>query len=148
MVKVINNEKMSIVANLAFALLTKHNLNNWTFRFDHAKSRAGLCICEKKIISLSIYYVEVSSTEQIQNTILHEIAHALVGHRQGHNHIWRAKALEIGSDARRCHDQLFVVPKWVMQCPNGCFSIFRHRKKRHLLCKSCHIPVVYEMNNV
>ena len=143
-----DNMSMLDVPNIAHELFKKYNLKDWSFQLDHAKSRAGLCIYNKKIISLSRYYVGVSSLKEIKNTILHEIAHALVGHIHGHDHVWKAKALEIGCDGRRCHNKVFLDPKWIMQCPNGCFKIPRHRKKKHLICKSCEVSVEYLLNNV
>ena len=139
---------MRDVFQIAYELIYKHNLIGWSFRFDNAKSRAGLCIYKKKIISLSSYYVKAADLEEIINTILHEIAHAIVGPSHGHDSVWRAKALAIGCDAKRCHNLSFIVPYWVMKCPNGCFKIPRHRKKKQLICKSCNTPVIYVQNNV
>lgn len=38
----------------------------------------------------------------IRDTILHEIAHALVGPNHCHDLVWKAKCLEIGATPRRC----------------------------------------------
>ena len=64
-----------------------------------------------------------ASVDHITDTILHEIAHALVGPRHGHNAIWRQKAREIGCTAMRCHNLTFSAAKWMMMCPNGCFAV-------------------------
>ena len=45
------------------------------------------------------------------DTILHEMAHALVGQVHGHDAVWQAQVL--GCSGRRCHDvQLAFLEKW------------------------------------
>ena len=62
---------------LALSLMRKHGLSHWEFGFDRAKRRFGACNFSKKRISLSKYLTEVNEIEQVRDTILHEIAHAL-----------------------------------------------------------------------
>ena len=143
-----NKAKMQSFSNTAYTLLEMYDLNDWSFRFDHAKSRAGSCINNKKIISLSSHFARVATLEEIRNTLLHEIAHALVGHCHGHDYVWKAKAFEIGCNAKRCYNKQFFKPKWIMFCPNGCFKFTRHRKNKKLICKLCKVAVNYEQNNV
>lgn len=136
------------ISDFAYQLLAQHGLENWSFRFDKAKLRAGMCDYSKKVISISEIYARTASQSQIENTLLHEIAHALVGHSNGHNAVWKSKALEIGCDGKRCHNLFFSLPRWKMYCPKGCFSTHRHRRKENLICKFCHCPVFYSNNNV
>ena len=75
------------ISHVAYQLFSQHGLENWSFRFDHAKSRAGMCDYSKKVISISRRYARTASQSQIKNTLLHEIAHALVGHSHGHDAI-------------------------------------------------------------
>ena len=42
------------------------------------------------------HYVRHADIDHIRDTILHEIAHALVGPCHGHDAVWRQKAREIG----------------------------------------------------
>ena len=128
-------------------LMQKHNLTDWTFRFDNAKRRGGLCNYRKKEISLSIGFCNKASYDEIVNVCLHEIAHALVGPGHHHNAVWRAKAKEIGCTAERCHRVEFTEPKYIIRC-NACKTEFkRHRmnaRLRHRLstnkgtCRRCH----------
>ena len=136
------------ISDVAYQLFSQHGLENWSFRFDHAKSRAGMCDYSKKVISISRRYARTASQSQIENTLLHEIAHALVGHSHGHDASWKSKALEIGCDGKRCHNLVFSTPKWKMHCPKGCFSAPRHRRKENLMCGICHSPVLYSSNDV
>ena len=94
-------------------------------------------------ISLSRHYVRHAEEAHIRDTILHEIAHALVGPRHGHDAVWRRKAREIGCTANRCHTLNFASEPWIMRCPNGCFETGRHRRKAGLVCATCRTPVEF-----
>jgi predicted SprT family Zn-dependent metalloprotease len=87
---------------LAKDLMNQHGLHYWNFKFDNAKRRLGLCSYSNRTISLSKHLTLLNELPRVKNTILHEIAHALVGCNNGHNWIWRQKAIEIGCDGNRC----------------------------------------------
>ena len=91
-------------SKLAIELIDKHGLLNrgWHFAFDRANRRFGSCQYYRKRITLSKFLTELNSEQEVRNTILHEIAHALTP-GQHHNHIWRAKAKEIGCTGDRCY---------------------------------------------
>ena len=134
---------LRVAIDLATKLMNAHGLAGWRIKLDHARRRAGQCDYTNKIISLSRLYVRHADIDHIRDTILHEIAHALVGPRHGHDAVWRQKAREIGCSAARCHSLSFARAKWVMTCPNGCFSVERHRKKSGLVCASCKSAVEF-----
>ena len=135
--------ELSGVRLLADRLLNEHELfeKGWSFSFDRAKRRAGSCKFSKKEITLAKAYAEQEDLKEIKNTILHEIAHALVGPRHGHNEIWKQKALEIGCDAERCHYVVFSKPKYKLTCINRCFEVARYRVNQNFLhsriCSKC-----------
>ena len=134
---------LGMAIDLATELMDAHGLVGWRIKLDHARRRAGQCDFTNKTISLSRLYVRHADIDHIRDTILHEIAHALVGPRHGHDTVWRQKAREIGCTATRCHDMSFARARWVMKCPNGCFSVERHRKKSGLVCASCRSAVEF-----
>ena len=134
---------LRMAIDLATKLMDAHGLVGWRIKFDHARRRAGQCDYTNKTISLSRLYVRHAGIDHIRDTILHEIAHALVGPRHGHDAVWRQKAREIGCTAARCHNLSFARARWVMTCPNGCFSVERHRKKSGLVCASCKSAVEF-----
>ena len=136
---------LGMAIDLATELMDDHGLVGWRIKLDHARRRAGQCDYTNKIISLSRLYVRHADIDHIRDTILHEIAHALVGPRHGHDAVWRQKAREIGCTATRCHDLSFARARWVMTCPNGCFSVERHRKKSGLVCASCKSAVEFHV---
>ena len=134
---------LGMAVDLATKLMDAHGLVGWRIKLDHARRRAGQCDYTNKTISLSRLYVRHADIDHIRDTILHEIAHALVGPRHGHDAVWRQKAREIGCTAKRCHSISFARAKWMMTCPKGCFSVERHRKKAGLVCASCKSAVEF-----
>jgi predicted SprT family Zn-dependent metalloprotease len=93
----------------AFELMKKHGLvaMGWTFKFDNAKSRFGVCRYRSRVIGLSAPLTLLNDEAQVVDTILHEIAHALTP-RHHHDAVWRAKAIEIGCNGERCYSSADV----------------------------------------
>jgi predicted SprT family Zn-dependent metalloprotease len=112
---------------LAVGLMRRHGLVGWRLVFDNAKTRAGICRAVPKEIGLSRVLTVLHSEAEVTDTILHEIAHALVGPDHGHDAVWRAEALAIGCSATRCVSSSAPKPAgpWVGTCPFG------HRTTRH-----------------
>ncbi|MEO7753136.1 MAG: SprT-like domain-containing protein [Terracoccus sp.] len=124
---------------LAVALLARHGLSSWTFRFDRAKTRAGACHGRDRVISLSRHVTLLHDEAEVRDTILHEIAHALAGPGHGHDEVWRAAAQSIGGSGLRCvsPDAPRVEGPWQGRCPAG-HTATRHRAPtRVLLCRRC-----------
>ena len=97
--------KLETAYQLANELMVQHNLSiaGWKFEFDNAKRRFGCCKYRTKRITLSASLTKLNSEDKVKNTILHEIAHALVGYSHGHDWVWQRKAIEIGCDGQRCY---------------------------------------------
>jgi predicted SprT family Zn-dependent metalloprotease len=107
---------------MALDLMRYHRLAGWTFRFDRSLTRLGYTQHGPKIFSLGRYATEVNSEEAVLGTIVHEIAHALVGARHGHDEVWRAKAIELGHSGKRCGTiAVKATPKAVVLC-KSCMS--------------------------
>ena len=94
--------RLEYTEKLARKLMKEHNLTDWSFEFDNAVVRFGCCKYSKKLFSLTKELVLINNRKEIKDTILHEIAHALVGSGNGHNWVWKNKALEIGCNGERC----------------------------------------------
>ena len=71
--------------DLANQLFVKHSLINYSFGFDRAVRRAGQCDFRARRITISKHLVNNCTLEEIEQVILHEIAHALVGKGAGHS---------------------------------------------------------------
>ena len=121
-------------------LLRKHGLRDWSACMDDSTSRAGACKYNNKQISLARLFIRNASEQDILDAILHEIAHALAGFEHHHDAVWRRIAREIGCTGERCHNIVFSPPRWIVQCPNGCFTNTRNRRIRGVVCKKCNQP--------
>lgn len=94
-------------------LSIKNNLVGWKFEWKKRRNpfnAAGTCHYRSKTIKLQPNFVEWNTDEEIVNTILHEIAHALMP-RHGHNKFWRRKAVEIGCTGMRCYSKKVIRKK-------------------------------------
>ena len=132
---------------LCESLMAQHGLVGWSFTFHHRRRSLGTCNYTLRTIFLSKVLVPVTTLEEVRNTILHEIAHALTP-GQHHNHVWRRKAIEIGCTGTRCFDyteaQKSVVSKlakYKAVCVNG-HEHFKHRmpkSKRWCIIDTCRL---------
>jgi predicted SprT family Zn-dependent metalloprotease len=124
---------------LALGLMAQHGLAGWRLVFDNAKTRAGVCRSDRKEIGLSRALTRLHSPAQVADTMLHEIAHALVGARHGHDKVWRATALRIGSSGARCvpEDAPRVDGAWVGVCPAGHRRTAHRSPQRVRSCRQC-----------
>ena len=132
--------------NLARSEMDKYGLCDWKLELDYAKVRAGACHFTEKKISFSRHFLKNADQLNINDTILHEIAHALVGPKHGHNRVWKNMAKKIGCSAKRCHTLEFSEYKWIRFCTNYCWEQKVHRRKLNLICKKCGLPVKYQQN--
>jgi predicted SprT family Zn-dependent metalloprotease len=131
------------VRDLANELMTKHGLIaiGWRLGFDSAKRRCGLCSYRKKVISLSVYTCFRMPLSEVEDTIKHEIAHALVGPGHNHDWVWKAKAREIGAKPDRCSSIEVERPtgKYVAHC--SCSTHYLYRRPKYDLssyrCAKC-----------
>jgi predicted SprT family Zn-dependent metalloprotease len=123
----------------AHALIDLHLDPSWTFRFDNAKTRAGLCNYTEKRISVSRYLAAKYQDDEIHQVLLHEVAHAIAGTRAGHGAKWKAIAADLGYQGKRLHDGAIAdeLAPWVGQCPAGHVHYRYRRPARPLACGRC-----------
>ena len=81
---------------LAESKIAQYLDSEWSFAFNNHKRSHGICNYKKKEIQLSRNSALHESMDKVLDTILHEIAHAMVGPEAGHGPIWRNVALVIG----------------------------------------------------
>lgn len=114
---------------VAYCLMNRYALEGWSFGFDNAKNRCGYCQHGRKRITLSRHFVQMNDESDVRDTILHEIAHALVGPGHGHGRVWQRQAMMIGAKPERCATDV-VMPKGNVEglCASGC--PVRHTRHR------------------
>ena len=123
----------------ANALIRLHLDPSWTFGFDSAKRRVGACNYASKRITVSRYLVPLLDDDEIHQTLLHEVAHALTGAEVGHGPEWQRIARELGydGDVRHPGPGAIEIAPWVGRCPNG-HETYRFREPdRHSSCGKC-----------
>jgi len=104
----------------------------WSARFDDAVTRFGACSSTRKRISLSRRLSALNDEDEVVDTILHEIAHALAFEAHGedcnHDARWKAICRRIGARPAACYDEAQVTPvpgAWnLVHCETA--EVFRH----------------------
>ncbi|MDR1265150.1 MAG: SprT-like domain-containing protein [Propionibacteriaceae bacterium] len=119
--------------------LVAAHLPRWSFDLDQARARVGCCHYADHKITLSRHLVVHLSAAEVDQALLHEIAHALAGHRAGHGPQWRRAAARLGYTGRRT----VAVPaarlqaRWLARCPHG-HEYRRHRRPSTVAyCRPC-----------
>jgi predicted SprT family Zn-dependent metalloprotease len=123
-------------------------LENWKMDFDTARRRAGCCSYRDRTIYLSGYFAAMNGRAAIEATLRHEIAHAKVGPRHGHDAVWQEMAVRCGVAPARCYDHSafeahieakVVMPegRFKLTCPKCGRSIRQHRPRRNVACGKC-----------
>jgi len=87
---------------IAESLVRYHLSKEWTIRMNGRLLKTfGQCNHLTKVINLSKKLTINEIEDSVIDTILHEIAHALVGSGHGHGKVWINMALSIGCAAKR-----------------------------------------------
>ena len=127
---------------LAVSLMEHHGLflKGYRFEWDNAKRRFGSCSYTNKIISMSRPLAILRAEENVRNTILHEIAHALCPD-SGHGREWKLMAMAVGARPVRCGNAaaegVAIKGKWTGICPAG-HTVSRFRQPKRLIsCAQC-----------
>lgn len=74
----------------------------WRCNFTKVDRYIAACDHTNKRIIISIPHLNARSEAELLDTIMHEMAHAVVGHGQGHGAIWQKKAIELGAKPIPC----------------------------------------------
>lgn len=126
------------VRRMAVDLLGQHGLSAWRVVFDRAKTRAGHCSFPTHEISLSAPVMRLQEYSEVRDTILHEIAHALVGPAHGHDDAWRSTAHRIGASGDRVlRTDALPTRDWVGRCSLGHETSRHRRPSKPMLCAEC-----------
>jgi predicted SprT family Zn-dependent metalloprotease len=110
----------------------------WHFEFNTRKTALGLCSGRKKTIYVSTWYLEqhLDKAWRFENTIRHEIAHAIDFEIRGfsdHSYKWKNIATQVLSIAERCvpiggEPTEKKTTKYTLICDNCGKETPRHKK--------------------
>jgi predicted SprT family Zn-dependent metalloprotease len=92
------NERILEVIFLANYLMEKHKVDYLSFDFSNDKAKLGYYTGES--IKINYMHALLDPIDEIKDTILHEIAHAIAGSENLHNEYWKAIAKEIGAKTK------------------------------------------------
>lgn len=140
---------------LALNLMSEHGLVNdgWNFRFSRGRNEFGACRTKWNQVTGHIYKEITLSRKlstdnneiEVKDTILHEIAHALVGCRDRHGLAWKHEATRIGAKpiAKFSTNEVTMSYKWTGTCADCGRQWKRHRVNQrsqvigsvHFLCR-------------
>lgn len=130
------------VRQWAEAALVKFELRGWRFQVTRAVRTLGTCRYGPRIIGMSRFLIQMNPLEETRDTLLHELAHALVGPQHGHGPLWRSVARYLGCRPERLAGPGVVMPagRWVAAC-GACGRTFRRhrrlRRDREWWCLRC-----------
>ncbi len=119
----------------------------WKFEFNTRKRAAGLCSKREKTIYISKWLLDqnLHKSLEFENTIRHEIAHALEFELRGesdHGRLWKFIARQVLCTAERCFtsEQISVTAttKYTLICDSCGKQQPSHKiKKRKTACGKC-----------
>lgn len=137
------------VSTRARQFMNEHGLQDWHFRLNANKRRLGVCKFGPRTIEISAYLLVNKGWSEIENTIKHEVAHALAGFEAGHGPAWQAIAIRLGASPERCGASMGVDPTYFVSCVCGRQkNIPRFKRvKRGAISACCGQPFVHTFNH-
>ena len=112
-----------------------------TFRWSNARSQAGSCDSRRRVLRLSRPIAELWGPEGMRDTALHEVAHAIAGHKAGHGPEWKAVCQRIGAKPERCYTVTKNTPmpaaRYTGTCPSGHAHTRQRAGRRPVSCGLC-----------
>lgn len=117
---------LAMIERQAKALMTAHGVGSLGFEFDRSKRRVGAMhyrtvgnVAIPVKITLSRNYAVLLRPDELHETMLHEIAHALTP-GTGHGWEWKRKARELGLPNPKSCSEKSARPEaaWSAFCPN------------------------------
>jgi predicted SprT family Zn-dependent metalloprotease len=125
---------------LAKQLMSKY-IPEYKFAWSREKRTYGRCDYRNKTIILSAPLTPLCPEEDVRNTILHEIAHALTP-KAKHGKAWKIQMLKFGLSPDRCMEDSHIdrsqLNGWRATC-KGCAKVHEMIRKPRLerSCGAC-----------
>ena len=120
----------------------------WKRGYNTRKRALGLCSYRRGFagtvfISKSLLSLNLDKAYEFEDTIRHEIAHAIhavLCGRSSHDYVWKSICREIGADDSRLHEGFLETPKgkYTLKCGTCNYQSEYHRKPtRRKACSGC-----------
>ena len=138
-------QDLEMIEKTARELIAEHAPEGWSFAWSRATETYGHCDYKAKTIRISKPNAAHQQLSQTFDTVLHEIAHAIVGPGHGHGCEWMIIARRLGASPVASQAETADVPlrsvaaPWVGTCPAGHVSPqrFYRKPKRRYSCSAC-----------
>ncbi|NIP30215.1 MAG: hypothetical protein GTN99_03580 [Candidatus Dadabacteria bacterium] len=155
-------EQKIVILKIDFKVLLRSYLNHlWSLSVKRLpRHRLGQCDYIKKTIEINKDYLEFNAISDFQNTLRHEIAHAIVFERYGcnkrwlsikpHGKEWKEIALSVDALPIRCSTYKYIKPKlnyWLECAVHGVVESWVNKPAWYIsnklegipkiLCKNC-----------
>lgn len=113
----------------------------YSFSWDNSKKRFGCCYYTQRTITMSRHLTPLRTNKAVQQTIMHEIAHALHP-GDGHGKLWKAQMRAFGLPDARCpSDDVDVssIANWRAGC-KACGKVYYMIRKPRIAkaCSPCY----------
>lgn len=149
--------KLSAAEHLAHTLIVQHGFDeDLEFGFNNRKNALGICKIrygKAYRIELSKIWTEALTEDEVRDTLLHEIAHAMTP-LDGHGAKWRAAARLVGANPKRTAEEVPLevqrrVNKMHAKYRAECFScenvvyfnrMTKNWRSRAYVCGTCRNP--------
>lgn len=127
------------VRDLTFKLLTENNLQGWRVRFNPRLTRAlGRCWESRKTIEYQPRYMEQNDWAEVEQTIRHEVAHAVAGASARHGARWVRVALQLGVKSPSSTSSSATLTRKFTGTCEGCKQTWqRDRRMLGAICPPC-----------
>lgn len=116
-------------------LFIEHGLadTGWTFKFSRTTRALGITYYTKKRIDISGATLPYMTVDEVEDTMRHEVAHAILGPGYGHGPEWKNMARRLGANPRASAKNVRIPPKWTFTCTETwCRRVYNYQGKPRL----------------
>lgn len=133
-------DKLRAAILLGAELMVERGLSDWKLDIVNKRTTLGETYYRTKTIELSQRFILVSTKDEFRKTMLHEIAHALIGPGYAHGPVFVEKCLAIGGNPESSGD--ITIRSYIYRCEN-CGTAGGHNKVIDAYCKKCFDKGIY-----
>lgn len=124
-------------------MLDEHGLSSTIVEWSNAKRIFGQYRWDRatgrEYLRLSLPLASINTDDVVLDTIAHEVAHGIAGHRAGHGPRWAAACKLTGARPERIAHEAEPVPaRWVGTCETCGTVVRRHRLTKALKASAIH----------
>jgi predicted SprT family Zn-dependent metalloprotease len=100
-------KRLALLESKTIELFNRYFLVDWKVKFNRSTIFFGKCVYREKTIYFSKEFIAINSDEELEKTLLHEIAHAISWEYEretGHGSTWQKYCEILGTPAEEFAD--------------------------------------------